>query len=335
MNSPNLSNTGFFPSATQCCSADVQPSKLTDSVKFLLWQFFLYALAAMLVGAGLATVWARSTRAGLKRAFDRAQRAVTSERETNARLRKERASDALLLGEAHELANKLAEVRGAISLVDADLQANQIGRDEAERGRSVAEDQLVVERGFQIRAKRAEAELSSVRNELSDARTGLESLRAELLGRLEESERQRNTAAAAYESLLALHDQLVVQNQSSYTEAILRAEEAESLVVVRDAELERLIHELAASARRNAQSIVRSVSSVPELVPESVHESVPELVPESVHESEGEPLSVVIDLRTGANGVAEPATTQFESAPDADRKDGDQSDLAHEADVSV
>ncbi len=207
--------------------------------------------------------------------------------ETNARLRKERASDALLLGEAHELANKLAELRGTISLVDADLQANQLGRDEAERGRSLAEGQLVAERGFQVRAKRAENELTSVRNELTGARTALETMRAELLARLEESEQNRNAATAAYQSLLVVHDQLVVQSQSSYTDALLRAEEAESLVVVRNAELERLTLELAAIVRRSGP--VAPTLAAPTPAP---------------NEAVLEPLSVVIDLRNATETAA-------------------------------
>jgi hypothetical protein len=233
-----------------CCSEDGQPSNLNNRVKFLLWQFFFYALAAMLFGMVLATVWARSTRAGLKRAFDRAQRALTAERETNARLRRERASDALLLGEAHELANKLAELRGTISLVDADLQANQMGRDEAERSRSVAEGQLVAERGFHVRAKRAESELGRVRNELHGVQADMATLRAETLRRLAEVERERDSVAMMHQSLQAIHDECVVTNQGRYTEALLRAEEAESLVTVRDAELERVTQELAAVVRR-------------------------------------------------------------------------------------
>jgi hypothetical protein len=229
-----------------CCSEDGQASNLNNRVKFLLWQFFFYALAAMFIGMVLASVWARSTRAGLKRAFERAQRALTAERETNARLRRERASDALLLGEAHELANKLAELRGTISLVDADLQANQMGRDEAERSRSRAEEQLGAERGFQVRAKRAEAELSRVRNELQVVQGELATVRAEMLGRLAELERDRDSVAMMHRSLQAIHDEFLVTNQSSYTEALLRAEEAESLVTVRDAELERITQEFAA-----------------------------------------------------------------------------------------
>jgi hypothetical protein len=165
-------------------------------VKFLLWQFFFYALAAMLVGAALASVWARSTRAGLKRAYERSQRAVHAERETNARLRKERASESLLLGEAHELTQKLAELRSAISLVEADLQANQLGRDEAERSRSIAEEQLVSERGFQVRARRAESELSRIRAELQSTQDELARFRTDTSNRLAHAEQERDRIAS-------------------------------------------------------------------------------------------------------------------------------------------
>jgi hypothetical protein len=215
-------------------------------VKFLLWQFFAYALASMAAGALLATIWARSTRSALQRAFDRARRTIDAERAANARIRKERAADHLLVAEANDLATKLSEVRSALALVEADMAASQMNRTEAERARLIAETQLINERGFLVRAKRAEAELLQIRDERNRLQSDLESLRGRVDADLQRLTTERNALQEELAHVAEVHDALVVSDQTERTRALLRAEEAESMLRARDAEYERLLAEFEA-----------------------------------------------------------------------------------------
>jgi hypothetical protein len=248
-------------------------------VKFLLWQFFAYALASMAAGALLASIWARSTRSALQRAFERARRTVEAERAANARIRKDRAADQLLVAEANDLATKLSEVRSALALVEADMAASQMNRAEAERSRLIAETQLMNERGFLVRAKRAEAEVLQIRDERDRLQSDLESLRSTVNGDLSRLTNERDALQEELAHISELHDSLVVSDQTERTQALLRAEEAESMLRARDAEYERLFAEFEAlqasvvmspASTRGALHATAVIPNTPNTVPVTI-----------------------------------------------------------------
>ncbi len=225
-------------------------------MKFLLWQFFVYALVSMAVGVALATVWARSTRAALQRAFVRAQRIAETESATVARLRLERASDAALAEESRELATKLVDLRSALRLLEVEIQANEVVRAEAERARLAAEQRLSEERGYASRAQVAEMEAARLRSELDLAVSQTRQLRAQTAGHIAALQIERDTVRDALQRLQKSHDHLVVSDRARETVALLRAERAETLLSVRSAEQDRLLRELAMLRATIPQSAV-------------------------------------------------------------------------------
>ncbi len=216
-------------------------------MKFLLWQFLVYALVSMAVGAALATVWARSTRSALERAFDRARRTAEAASATATRLRQERLADLALVQESQELASSLAQLRSALRLLEAEIQSNDMARVEADRARQEAETQLARERGSAARLEVVEGEVVSLTTQLEQARLQIRGLRAQGAGQVSALRNERDTLREALSRLQKSHDQLVVSEQSRETVALLRAEEAENLLRIRQAEDERRKYEEAPS----------------------------------------------------------------------------------------
>ena len=257
-------------------------------MKFLLWQFLVYALVSMAVGVALATVWARSTRSALERAFDRARRTGEAESATATRLRQERADDLALVQESQELASNLAQLRSALRLLEAEVQSNDMARLEADRARQEADAQLARERGAAARLEVVDGEVVSLAAELERARLAIRELRAQGAGQVNALRNERDTLREALTRLQKSHDRLVVSEQSRETVALLRAEEAETLLRLRQAEDVRRKHEEVPTPPEAARPA--SSSTVSSTVSSNQTE-----VPQPILDLRSEP-GVVIDL---------------------------------------
>jgi hypothetical protein len=221
-------------------------------VKFLLFQFALYAFVAMVVGALLALVWARVTSQALRRALDRTQQALGQESESNVRLRASRMADQKLIGEATDLASKLLELRSALALVEADVRANQMARADAERSRDLALSKLDIERGSASRVARLTDELSLRVAERNEIRESLELSQREASAMLRTVQTENEHLRATLTHLSKTHDALVVASQEALTAAEMRAEDAVAASV--------------SLARENAQLIAEVYASRPDRV---------------------------------------------------------------------
>jgi hypothetical protein len=196
-------------------------------VKFLAWQFGLYALAAFNLGALVAHLWWQPRH----HAARRSARARGSQIETlSHELAEEqaaRARERAVVAQVPSLTQDLAATKQALAFAQVELEASSARRLQVQKTADDLKSQLDRHRFSGASAERLEGEVNALRTELDEARvTGVSD-------RADAEERMARLAAAlrnADEARIALHrrhDAFVLQSQRDLSAMTVRAETAE------------------------------------------------------------------------------------------------------------
>lgn len=200
----------------------------SPTVKFLVAQFALYALASLVVGAVAATLWWRPLVAQLRREHQRAAAHRQALEQSLAESERRAAADRATIESLGDLVGDLHEVRRALTMVEAELEAGSMHQSQATA--RVAELEQTVE-GLWADARNGQAAVAELQRMKSNFAERLEALRAER----DRSERLRADALARATlaeqelvSLRSLHAVTVQRAQAERSALELRADRAEA-----------------------------------------------------------------------------------------------------------
>ena len=267
-------------------------------MKFLLWQFAPYAAMAMLVGAVLGSLWSRSTYRLLRRHSERLERSMHGAHATISRLSEQRAKDETLLSDATGLAGRLTELHAALALVEADVCANQIGREEAERARNEAVANSLRDRSDAARVRQVDFDVARLRSQLAELRVTHQSLQHETRQSVAEAEAQVASVQGTLVRLQSVHDSSVVRHQTELSR------------------LKMLVEEVTVDRRRIAAELRRAEARA-----RAAERAIDTLSQSGVAEAIRASSLNVIDLRTSPSDLSEELVvadvTQLEEALDA------------------
>ena len=252
----------------------------------------------MLVGAVLGSVWSRSTYRLLRRHSERLERSMHGAHATISRLSEQRARDQTLLSDATGLAGRLTELHSALALVEADVRANQIGKEEAERARDDAVAKAQRDRSDAARVRQVDFDVARLRSQLAELRTTHQSLQLQTQQSVAEAEVYVTSTRGTLMRLQSVHDASVVAHQTELSR------------------LKMLVEEVSADRQRFAAELRRS-----ELRASAAERAIDTLSRRATAETISEPTVSVIDLRTNQIGpvkeLVEVDLAHLEAALDA------------------
>lgn len=198
-------------------------------MKFLLWQFAAYALAAFLLGFAVASLWWRPLAARLARKLGSQTGQIAAMHREIVDLQASVQHDRNIVAAMAPLTEQLSVARSALTLVEAELEASALrhamlsnkAKDltkRADRHEALAGD-----------AERAQGEALRTRVALDQAiadhalnRTANEQALAEALARA-------HNAESSLANLRRTHERLVVDSRRELTEITIRAEQSERI----------------------------------------------------------------------------------------------------------
>jgi hypothetical protein len=196
-------------------------------VKFLLWQFATYALAAFVLGLAVGHLWWRPRAARILRKLSSQHAHVGALQREIADLHTSAQRDRNIVAAVAPLTDQLSVARSALTLAEAELEASALRHtmlknqtadltERAARTEALANDAERAQRD----AARTKAALDSTIAEHTSNRAAGDQALAEALARAQSAE-------SALANLRRTHERLVVDSRRELTELTMRAEQAE------------------------------------------------------------------------------------------------------------
>ena len=201
-------------------------------MKFLLWQFAVYALAAFLLGLIVAHLWWRPRAARQARKLHSQASHVVALQKEIVDLQTAAQCDRNIVAAIAPLTEQLSVARSALTLLEAELEASALRHtmlnnrttdltERADRHEASASD-----------AQRAQGEALRTRAALDQAIAEHAAARATNEQALAEALARAQSAESSLANLRRTHERLVVESRRELTEVALRAEHAERSRVV-------------------------------------------------------------------------------------------------------
>jgi hypothetical protein len=196
-------------------------------VKFLLWQFAAYALAAFVLGLAMAHLWWRPRAARCSRKLNSQLANVAALQAEIVDLQNAAQRDRNIVAAIAPLTDQLSAARSALTMVEAEREASALHQamladktvalsERAARNESLAADT----QRAQAEALRTRIALDSAIAEHTASRSVAEQALADALARAQSAE-------SSLSSLRKTHERLVVESRRELTELTLRIEQAE------------------------------------------------------------------------------------------------------------
>ncbi len=196
-------------------------------MKFLLWQFAAYALAAFVLGLVVAYLWWRPQLARWTRKLSSQSAHVTALQEEIFDLQTAAQRNRNIVAAIAPLTEQLSAARSALTLVEAELEASALhhamltGKTVELSERATRNENLANE------AERAQSEALRTRVALDSAIAEHTASRAMAAQALADALARAQSAESSLVNLRRTHERFVVDSRRELTELAMRAEQAE------------------------------------------------------------------------------------------------------------
>jgi hypothetical protein len=196
-------------------------------VKFLLWQFAAYALAAFVLGVAMAHLWWRPRAA-------RSLRKLNSQLAHNVSLQVEIVDlqnaaqrDRNIVAAIAPLTDQLSAARSALTMVEAEREASALHQTMLTNKTVELSERAARHESLAIDTERAQAEALRTRIALDSAIAEHTAARAISEQALAEALARAHSAESSLANLRKTHERLVVDSRRELTELTMRVEQAE------------------------------------------------------------------------------------------------------------
>ena len=194
----------------------------SPSVKFLLWQFAVYALAAFVLGVSVAYLWSRPQAARLARKLTSQFAHVAALQSQIVELQSAAQRDKNIVAAIAPLTEQLSVARGALILVEAQLEASALHQTMLTNKTLDLSERAARHENLAGETERAQGDALRTRVALAEHtanRAISEQALADALARA-------HSAESSLANLRRAHERLVVDSRRELTELTLRAERA-------------------------------------------------------------------------------------------------------------
>jgi predicted XRE-type DNA-binding protein len=196
-------------------------------VKFLLWQFAAYALAAFVLGLAMAHLWWRPRAA-------RSSRKLNSQLAHNVALQAEIVDlhnaaqrDRNIVAAIAPLTEQLSAARSALTLVEAEREASALHQTMLTNKTVELSERAARHESLAVDTERAQAEALRTRIALDSAIAEHTAARAMSEQALADALARAQSAESSLANLRKTHERLVVDSRRELTELTMRVEQAE------------------------------------------------------------------------------------------------------------
>jgi chromosome segregation ATPase len=196
-------------------------------VKFLLWQFAAYALAAFLLGLAMAYLWSRPQAARLSRKLRSQSAHVVALQSEIVALQAAAQRDRNIVAAIAPLTEQLSVARGALTLVEAELEASALNHAMLTSKTVDLSERAARHEILAGEAERAQSEALRTRIALDSAIAEHVASRAVADQALADALARAQSAESSLANLRRTHERLVVDSRRELTELAMRAERAE------------------------------------------------------------------------------------------------------------
>lgn len=224
----------------------------SPSVKFLLWQFAAYALAAFVLGFVVAYLWSRPQAARLSRKLTSQFAHIGALQSEIVDLKTAARRDKNIVAAIVPLTEQLSAARSALTLVEAELEASVMHHAMLTNKTVDLSERASRHENLAGEAERAQGEALRTRVALDSAIAEHTANRANSEQALADALARAQSAESSLANLRRTHERLVVDSRREMTELTVRAERAEKV---------RLISSPNASAETVWQSAVVEAAS--------------------------------------------------------------------------
>lgn len=197
-------------------------------MKFLFWQFSVYAWSAFVLGAICAYLVFKPrldrSKSELQIAEHRGSSLQAQSKDLETARRRLANSEKL----AAALEVSLREANERIVLADAKLEAERMARENADSASRGANERLSVAQASAAQVVSLQLEMRSLRQQLSTLTSDREAEHERLQQELALARSSEQSSSAALAELQSRHNAQLELSQRSLTEALVRAEEAEA-----------------------------------------------------------------------------------------------------------
>ena len=197
-------------------------------VKYLFWQFSLYAAAAMAAGVGIGVWVMRSGRAHVRNELVRARNEAGALRDRMAELSAASTEADQLRASNSDLTLRLDQAQEEAAVAELHRAALESSRRRAEEAVLTFDDRLAAQRPFVRRTIAAERELARLVGEHDAAVATRDAERSASVRALADASARADALKRAYDRLQAAHAASIRESQIQLTRAVVRAEMAEA-----------------------------------------------------------------------------------------------------------
>jgi chromosome segregation ATPase len=196
-------------------------------VKFLLWQFAVYALAAFVLGLAMAYLWSRPQAARLSRKLRSQSAHVAALQSEIVALQAAAQRDRNIVAAIAPLTEQLSVARGALTLVEAELEASALNHAMLTKKTVDLSERAARHETLASEAERAQSEALRTRIALDSAIAEHVASRSTTDQALADALARAQSAESSLANLRRTHERLVVDSRRELTELAMRVERAE------------------------------------------------------------------------------------------------------------
>ena len=197
-------------------------------VKFLFWQFSLYAAAAMAAGIGIGVWVTRTGRAHARNELARARNEAGALRDRMAELSAASTEADQLRASNFDLTQLVDRAQEAAAVAEMHRAALESATRRAEDAVLTTDDRLAAQRPFVRRTIAAEREVARLAGERDAAVASRDAERSASVRALADATARADALKRAYDRLQAAHAATIRESQTQLTQAVVRAEKAEA-----------------------------------------------------------------------------------------------------------
>jgi chromosome segregation ATPase len=196
-------------------------------VKFLLWQFSVYALAAFVLGLAVAYLWSRPQVARLTRKLNSQQAHIGALQSEIVDLQTVVRRDQNIVAAMAPLTEQLSAARSALTLVEAELEASALHHAMLTNKTVDLSQRAARNETLAGETERAQGEALRIRVALDSAIAEHTAGRALSEQTLADALARAQSAESSLANLRRAHERLVVDSRRELTELTVRTERAE------------------------------------------------------------------------------------------------------------
>jgi hypothetical protein len=196
-------------------------------VKFLLWQFAVYALAAFVLGLAVTYLWSRPQVARLTRKLNSQQAHVAALQSEIVDLQTVARRDQKIVAAMAPLTEQLSAARSALTLVEAELEASALHHTMLTNKTVELSERATRHETLAGETERAHGEALRTRVALDSAIAEHNASKALSDQALADALARAQSAESSLANLRRAHERLVVDSRRELTELTLRTERAE------------------------------------------------------------------------------------------------------------